>query len=95
MPHRLVIRLLGGTIWAVGGLPWPVLVEMAQPVCWICRPLLLRIKTAYDEALKDAAAAACDNVYLQSKMAMVPHRHVSCEFECSCRHALSCSTVLE
>lgn len=43
----------------------------------LCRPLLLRIKHVYDEALKDAAAAACDNVYLHSKLSMVPHRHVS------------------
>jgi hypothetical protein len=59
------------------GLPLHMMVDVAQTVCWICRPLLLRIKTAYDEALKDAAEAACDNDYLQSKMAMVPHRHVS------------------
>lgn len=40
------------------------------------RPLLLRIKQAYDEALHDAAAAACDNAYLSNKMSMVPHKHV-------------------
>lgn len=45
-------------------------------VC-LYRPLLLRIKHVYDEALKDAAAVACDNVYLLSKLSMVPHRHVS------------------
>jgi len=41
------------------------------------KPLLLRIKHAYDEALTDAAEAACDNVYLHSKLSMVPHMHVS------------------
>jgi hypothetical protein len=40
------------------------------------RPLLLRIKQAYDEALHDAAAAACDNAYLSNKMSVVPHKHV-------------------
>lgn len=52
-------------------------------VC-LCRPLLLRIKHVYDEALKDAAAAACDNVYLLSKLSMVPHRHVSAAAGSAC-----------
>lgn len=40
------------------------------------RPLLLRIKHTYDDALQDAAAAACDNAYLHSKLSIMPHKHV-------------------
>ncbi|KAF6253169.1 hypothetical protein COO60DRAFT_1670071 [Scenedesmus sp. NREL 46B-D3] len=39
------------------------------------RPLLLRIKTAYDTALEDAAGSAYDHVHLQAELSLMPQRH--------------------
>lgn len=36
------------------------------------RPLLLRVKAAYDPALRDAAAAVYDNVQLRGELARAP-----------------------
>jgi hypothetical protein len=41
------------------------------------RPLLLRIKQAYDAALEDAAGSAYDYVHLQTELSLMPQRHVS------------------
>jgi hypothetical protein len=41
------------------------------------RPLLLRIKQAYDTALEDAAGSAYDHVHLQTELSLMPQRHVS------------------
>jgi hypothetical protein len=41
------------------------------------RPLLLRIKQAYDAALADAAGSAYDHVHLQTELSLMPQRHVS------------------
>lgn len=40
------------------------------------RPLLLRIKQAYDPALEDATGSAYDHVHLQAELSMVPRKHV-------------------
>jgi hypothetical protein len=40
------------------------------------RPLLLRIKQAYDTALEDAAGSAYDHVHLQTELSLMPQRHV-------------------
>jgi hypothetical protein len=42
------------------------------------RPLLLRIKQAYDTALEDAAGSAYDHVHLQTELSLMPQRHVGC-----------------
>eukprot|EP00878_Enallax_costatus_P041414 GHUV01048172.1.p1 GENE.GHUV01048172.1~~GHUV01048172.1.p1 ORF type:complete len:101 (+),score=15.27 GHUV01048172.1:249-551(+) len=59
------------------------------------RPLLLRIKQAYEAALVDAIASAYDHVHLQAELSLMPHKHVSSS---TARHlhpawsATSCST---
>jgi len=41
------------------------------------RPLLMRIKAAYDTALDDALQSANDHAHLLLELAAMPHRHVS------------------
>lgn len=41
------------------------------------RPLLLRIKAAYDPVLRDAMASTYDNVHMKSELAQAPAKLVS------------------
>ena len=42
------------------------------------RPLLLKVKEAYEEALQDALSSQADNIHMKAQLAVLHQRKVSC-----------------
>lgn len=58
------------------GCLWLQIFDMFISSMTTYRPLLLRIKQAYEAALEDAVASAYDHVHLHTELSLMPHRHV-------------------